>query len=328
MNFMTLKIQILIPFLLFSLMLSIFFSLQMGTVQIDFSTIIKLWQNSNLSKEYIIIYDIRLPRTLLAALIGANLSVAGVLIQTLSRNPLADPKIMGVSAGAVFVIVALSFFQINISPNYFVPITFFGSFLGGLLVFIFYTIRSISIVKFVLAGVSVSSFLFALSTGMMILLGDSAGMIYSWLAGGFSGVGWHELKLILPWSILSLVTSFFISKYLNVYILGDEIAKGLGLNLNKLKVLLCILIIFLTGCSVSVSGAIGFIGLIIPHITKKVVPQNYFLIIPVSAILGALVLVLSDMFSRYLFMPNEIPVGVLTAFIGCPFFLYLIRKYS
>ena len=124
MNFMTLKIQILIPFLLFSLMLSIFFSLQMGTVQIDFSTIIKLWQNSNLSKEYIIIYDIRLPRTLLAALIGANLSVAGVLIQTLSRNPLADPKIMGVSAGAVFVIVALSFFQINISPNYFVPITF------------------------------------------------------------------------------------------------------------------------------------------------------------------------------------------------------------
>ena len=197
-----------------------------------------------------------------------------------------------------------------------------------LFVFSFSTIRSISIGKFVLAGVSVSSFLFALSTGMMILLGDSAGMIYSWLAGGFSGVGWHELKLILPWSILSLVTSFFISKYLNVYILGDEIAKGLGLNLNKLKVLLCILIIFLTGCSVSVSGAIGFIGLIIPHITKKVVPQNYFLIIPVSAILGALVLVLSDMFSRYLFMPNEIPVGVLTAFIGCPFFLYLIRKYS
>ena len=109
MNFMSIKIQILIPFLLLSLMLAIFFSLQMGTAQIDFRTIIKSWQNLNLSKEYIIIYEIRLPRTLLAALIGANLSVAGVLIQTLSRNPLADPKIMGVSAGAAFVIVALSF---------------------------------------------------------------------------------------------------------------------------------------------------------------------------------------------------------------------------
>ena len=327
---MSINLRHKLIFLFFSitLFLAMIMSLRVGSISIPYKVIWHSIFYASEGKEYIVVNEIRLPRTLLAALIGANLAVAGALMQCLTRNPLADPKIMGVSSGASLVVVLISFFQYAIPTYLFSPLVFIGAAIGGAFVYMFSLYKRASVGKMVLAGISISSFFHAISAGLLIVLGDSAGMIYSWLAGGLSGVGWQEISLILPWSLLALLSSFIFSNYMNTYALGDNIAKGLGLNLIKIRIFLCIIVVILAGCAVSVSGAIGFIGLIVPHIVKKISSEDYRIILPLSALVGSVLLVISDIFSRYIFMPNEIPVGVVTAFIGCPFFIYLIQKHG
>ncbi|WP_286190647.1 FecCD family ABC transporter permease [Fluviispira vulneris] len=303
-------------------------SLAFGSVHIEFSRVWKYLFQNNSDMDSIIINTLRLPRTALAALIGANLAVAGALMQCLTRNPLAEAKIMGVSAGASLVFVLISFFQLTISQNLMTLFIFMGAAIGGGFVYLISITKRQSIGKLVLAGVSISSFLYALSTGMLISLGENAGMIYAWLAGGLAGVTWEHLSQIFPWSFCALASAFIFSHFMNAYSLGDDIAKSLGLNLWKIRTILCVLIIILAGASVSVSGAIGFIGLIVPHIVRKLISDDYKIMLPFCAIFGAFLLVLSDLIARVILKPIEIPVGVITAFLGCPFFLYLIRKHG
>jgi ABC-type Fe3+-siderophore transport system permease subunit len=323
-----LRHKLILLFFFVALLVAMTMSIRVGNIPIPYKVICHSLFYATEGKEYIIVNELRLPRTLLAALIGANLAVAGALMQCLTRNPLADPKIMGVSSGASLVVVLISFFQYAISPYLFSPLVFIGAAVGGTFVYMFSLYKRASVGKMVLAGISISSFFHAISAGLLITLGDSAGMIYSWLAGGLSGVGWNEVSLILPWSILALLSSFIFTNYMNTYALGDDIAKGLGLNLTKIRIFLCIIVVILAGCAVSISGAIGFIGLIVPHIVKKISSEDYRIMVPLCALVGSVLLVVSDIFARYIFMPNEIPVGVVTAFIGCPFFIYLIQKHG
>ncbi len=318
--------KLIFLFFFAALLLAMVMSIRVGSISISYKVIWNSLFYATEGKEYVVVNELRLPRTLLAAVIGANLAVAGAFMQCLTRNPLADPKIMGVSSGASLVVVLISFFQFAISPYLFSPLVFIGAAVGGAFVYIISLYKRASVGKMVLAGISISSFFHAISAGLLISLGDSSGIIYSWLAGGLSGVGWHEVSLILPWSILALFISFIFANYLNTYSLGDDIAKGLGLNLAKIRIFLCIIVVVLAGCAVSVSGAIGFIGLIVPHIVRKIASEDYRIIVPLCALIGSVLLVISDIFARYVFMPNEIPVGVVTAFIGCPFFIYLIQK--
>ncbi len=328
MNSYSIKNIISFFLLLLLLFIAMLLSLTFGSVQIEIAHVWKHLLHSNDDMDSIIINTLRLPRTALAALIGSNLAVAGALMQCLTRNPLAEAKIMGVSAGASLVFVLISFFQLSISPNLMTVFIFMGAAIGGGFVYIISLTNRPSVGKLVLAGVSISSFLYALSTGMLISLGENAGMIYAWLAGGLAGVTWENFSQILPWSLGALLSAFIFSHFMNAYSLGDDLAKSLGLNLWKIRIILCVLVVILAGASVSVSGAIGFIGLIVPHIVRKLISDDYKILLPFCALSGALLLVFSDLIARVILIPIEIPVGVITAFLGCPFFLYLIRKHG
>ncbi|KAB8033157.1 FecCD family ABC transporter permease [Fluviispira multicolorata] len=323
-----LKISTIFIALIFVLLLGMLLSLSFGSEHIKLATIWNVLISQDENIDSIIVNALRVPRALLAALIGANLSVAGALMQCLTRNPLAEPKMMGVSGGASFIFVIATFFQLPISQNILTFLVFIGAALGGTLVYIISLYKNPSIGKLVLAGVSVSGFFYALTAGMLILLGEDAGAIYSWLAGGLAGVSWDHFYQILPWSIAALIFSFVITHYMNAYALGDEIAKSLGVNLFKIRIVLCLLVVILTGCAVCVSGVIGFLGLIVPHIVRRAFSDNFKIMLPFTALIGAILLVFSDLIARIIFMPIETPVGVITAFVGCPFFLYLIRKNS
>ncbi|ASS98436.1 iron ABC transporter [Geobacillus sp. T6] len=279
------------------------------------------------SKARTVVWNLRFPRALLAVLIGANLAVAGAMMQCLTKNPMAEPKIMGVSAGAAAMVVLIEYFFAGLPLLFFSPLVFLGAAVGGALVYSLSLKRgTLSPVRLTLAGVAVSAFLHAITVGILVLLGQDAAAVYAWLAGGLNGLTWRHVSLIAPWSLAGLLLSIMIASKMDLLELGDDTAKGLGVHVGILKTVMAVMIIILAGSAVSVSGVIGFIGLIIPHIVRKMVGVNYTYIVPVSALCGGMLLLTADLLARLVAQPIELPVGVFTAAIGCPYFLYLIRK--
>ncbi len=274
------------------------------------------------------VWDLRLPRAILAALIGASLAISGAVMQCLTRNPLADPKIMGISSGAAVVVVIVELLALNIPMIWFSPLVFLGAAAGGSLVYGLAFKGGASPIALALAGVAVSAFLHALSIGVLVMLGEDAGAIYAWLAGGLNGLSWDHITMILPWILIGVVTAWLIADKMNILDLGEDVARGLGINIGLIRAVLVILTIVLAGSAVSVSGSIGFIGLIIPHIVRKMFGSDYKVTIPMAALVGALLLVIADLIARTVAQPEELPVGIFTAAIGCPYFLYLVRKQS
>ncbi|MFD2209529.1 FecCD family ABC transporter permease [Virgibacillus halophilus] len=275
----------------------------------------------------VIIHDLRIPRALAALFVGASLAVSGAVMQGMTRNPLGDPSILGVTAGALFAMsLALAFFPGSNYPNL-IFVSFLGAGLGTALVF-----STISIskggniaVKMALAGSAITSLLIALSTAVGLRFDISKDMSY-WYAGGVSSIQFGQLKYVIPAMIAGICLAIFISRSITILSLGEEVAKGLGQNTKFVYVAGIITVLLLTGAAVSIAGMIGFIGLVIPHITRFLVGVDYRLIIPCSAVLGALLMVGADVISRMVNPPFETPVGAVTAIVGVPFFLYLARK--
>jgi ABC-type Fe3+-siderophore transport system permease subunit len=318
--------------LIISIMLIIFMavmvciSLLFGSVHVPFERVFEVLSQDDGSKERTIIWDLRLPRAIIAILIGASLAVSGAMMQNLTKNPLAEPKIMGISAGAAAMVVIIEFFFVGLPYIWFSPLVFLGAAIGGILVFSLSLKGEISPVRLILAGVAVSAFLHAITVGVLILLGEDAVAVYAWLAGGLNGLSWNHMGLILPWSAIGITLAIFLSSKMNLLDLGDDVAKGLGLKVGTIKVILAANVIILAGASVSISGTIGFIGLIVPHLTRKLIGNDYRFVIPVSALMGASLLVAGDFLARTVAEPIELPVGIFTAALGCPYFLYLVRK--
>lgn len=279
------------------------------------------------STSHIIIRDLRIPRILAAALVGAFLAVSGVIMQALTLNPLASPSIMGVTSGSAFMIAFAFAFYPQSSYWQLILWSFAGAGLGTGMVFLIGSLskRGLTPVKLALAGAAVSALLQSLSTIIAIHF-NVARDISFWFAGGVAGVRMESVRLIGILAFAGLIVAFALSRSLTIMGLGEEMAKGLGIRIGWIKFVSVLVVLILTGAAVSIAGTVGFVGLVIPHIAKKVMGMNYRWVIPGSAVFGAGLLVLADIAARTINPPYETPVGALTALIGVPFFLFLARK--
>ncbi|OMF23242.1 ferrichrome ABC transporter permease [Paenibacillus sp. FSL H8-0548] len=311
-----------------ALLLSIAWSAAVGAADIRLITVwnaIVHFNPDNLDHQ--IIQTIRLPRVIAGALVGACFAVAGAIMQGITRNPLADSGLLGINAGAGFVI-ALSFaFYPGLSFIYLMFYSFVGAGLGATLVYDIGSLTrgGLTPIRLVLAGAALSSLLVALSEALAFYYNVDQDIAF-WNAGGTAGTKWMHIKIIFPWIAAAMIGALALSHSITLLSLGSDIAKGLGQHTSLVKLLSALVVLILAGASVSVIGAIGFIGLIIPHLARYVVGVDYRWIIPCSAVLGSLLVVLSDLAARMINPPHEAPVNAVIALIGVPFFLYLARK--
>jgi iron complex transport system permease protein len=306
---------------------SIGVSISYGATNIDLHTVWQsIFQFDQDHQSHQVIRELRIPRALAAVLAGAFLAVSGAVMQGMTRNPLASPSIMGVTDGAAFMLVImLAFFPAV--PN---AGSTFAAFLGaGIAVTLVFLIGSFSSggltpVKLALAGVAIGTLLRSLSS-VLSLHFQLEKDIGFWLAGGLDGAGWGSVQLLFVAGLVGMFLALSISKSITVLSLGDDLSTGLGQNNTLIKIAGIVVVLILTGAAVAVAGAVGFIGLIIPHISRFIVGTDYRWIMPSSAIFGALLLVNADLVARMINAPFETPVGAITSIIGVPFFLYLAR---
>lgn len=274
-----------------------------------------------------IIREIRLPRELAAIFVGAALAVSGAIMQGMTRNPLADPGLIGLTAGAnAALAVTLALIP---SVNYFgiMIACFIGAAIGAVMVFSMGAIKKggFSPLRLVLAGAAVSAFLHAIAEGMCIYFKISKD-VSMWTAGGMIGTSWGQLQIIVPVIVIGIIVALFLSRQLTILSLSEEVAVGLGQKTVQIKAILFIVIILLAGASVALVGNMAFIGLMIPHIVRAIVGTDYRFILPMSAITGASFMLFADTLGRTINAPYETPVAAIVAMIGLPFFLIIVRK--
>lgn len=303
---------------------SIFLAVSVGSVKVSYADMIQglLYSKGGNAG---IIRDIRIPRVIMGVLVGANLSVAGVLLQSVMRNPLADPGITGISSGAsVVVMTVLLYF-----PSLTGMIPFLG-FTGGLLAcFLIYALawkNGISAIRIILAGVAINAMLGGFSSMISILNSENLTGVLGWLNGNLGKKGWGDVKLIFIYTVVGLCLAMPMANNCNILAFGDKSARSLGVNPNTQRIIISIVAVFLAGISTAYAGIISFVGLVVPHISRLLVGSNHKVLLPFSALLGSIVLLLADTLGRTLISPYEIPVGVIMSVIGGPFFLFLLRK--
>lgn len=273
-----------------------------------------------------IIWNVRLPRTLIAMMVGFNMAVAGALLQGILRNPLASPNIIGVNSGAglaAVIVMSLMPGNIKILPS----VAFLGALLAGLIIYSLARREGRSSgITIILAGVALGALLSAFTSALMVLHSDELGITYTWLAGSLIGRGWPYFSLIWPYSLAGGLVAIFLSPRINLFLLGEEVGKNLGLSVEISRLLIIINASVLAGSAVSVAGTIGFIGIVAPHTARMMIGNDYRYLVILSGILGGLLLVTSDTLARTLFQPLEIPVGIFTAILGAPFFYFLLYQ--
>lgn len=277
-----------------------------------------------------IIWQVRLPRVLTAGVVGATLAMSGVTYQGVFRNPLAEPYLIGVASGAALgaTIVIVSPLQYAFGSFSILPL---AAFAGGLAaVFVTYAVARVGastpMVTLVLAGVAVSSLATSLTSLLMILETNRVLTVLSWTLGGFNLSSWDRLMWALPYILPSLAVIFIFGRSLNVLQLDEEQAQQVGLEVERTRLLLLAAASLAAAAAVSISGVIGFVGLVVPHVTRMLWGPDHRQLLPMSMIMGATFLILADLLARELNQPSEVPVGIITAFCGAPFFLYMLRR--
>lgn len=308
------------------LVIGIFFSISVGSVSVSLKEIFDGIINNSGGKGGIV-RDIRIPRVIMAVLVGANLSVAGVLLQGVMRNPLADPGITGISSGAgLVVMIVMLYFPTATSA---IPLFgFLGGILACILIYLLAWKNGIMAVRIILAGIAVNAMLGGATSMISILNSESLSGVLTWLNGSLGNKSWLQVKMMLIYTVVGLVLAIPLSKSCNILALGDKNTKSLGFNPNVLRIVISMVAVFLAGISTAYVGIIGFIGLVVPHISRMLIGSDHKILIPFSALFGSLVLLIADTLGRTLSAPYEIPVGIIMTVIGGPFFLYLLRKDS
>lgn len=272
-----------------------------------------------------IIWNIRLPRAVTGALVGMNLALSGAILQAVMRNPLADPHIIGISSGAGLTGIAI----LILFPayTYLMPAAAFtGAMVAAIMIYILAWKNGIKPVRIILAGVAVSAFLGAAISSLLIFYSDRVHGALLWMVGGLAARSWHDVTLIVPYTLAGLTLSLAGAYYLNLLQLGDDMARGLGLSVERARLGLTAIASLLAASAVSVAGLLGFVGLIVPHMVRLLGGTDYRYIIPGSALLGMAVVTWCDTVARVILAPVELPVGIIMAFLGAPFFLYLLRR--
>lgn len=296
-----------------------------GTLKVDSKRIFEVIMTDDGSPERMVIWNIRLPRMILAALVGANLALSGAILQGVMKNPLADPSIIGISSGAgLFGIIVLVVF-----PQYvgLVPIAaFIGAMVAAFLIYILSWKGGIQTTRIILAGVAVSALFSAGISGILVFYSDRVHGALTFMNGSLSSRSWPEVWTILPYTIVGFILVNVFAEKLNILILGDDVARGVGLNVEATRLGFTALAAFLAASAVSVVGLLGFVGLIVPHSIRLIMGNDYKYMFPATALLGSVLLMFSDTFARTFLSPTEIPVGIVMAVVGAPFFLFLLRR--
>jgi iron complex transport system permease protein len=303
------------------------YSMIFGAADISIKDVWLALSSSSVNEQISIIRDIRLPREIAAVFVGAALSVSGAIMQGMTRNPLADPGLLGLTSGAnAALAVTIAFIP---SVNY-LGITiacFIGAAVGAILVFGIAAIKrgGFSPLRIVLAGAAVSAFLYAIGEGVGIYFKISKD-VSMWTAGGMVGTSWEQLQIIVPFIVGGIFIALLLSRQLTILSLNEEVAVGLGQQTTKVKTVLFVVMILLAGASVALVGNMVFIGLMIPHIVRGIVGTDYRYIIPMSAITGAVFMLLADTLGRTVSAPYETPIAAVVSMIGLPFFLVIVHK--
>ena len=312
--------------ILILILIGLFISFAFGAVEIPLSQIFDVLTSTSDDVQKTIILDSRLPRALVAILVGCNLALSGVLLQTVTRNALADPGIIGVTAGAALAatIVLVIIPKISI----YLPI---AAFVGALIsAFFVYTVSwrpgvGSSPIRMILAGVAINSILGAFIGLLMVAFADRIPAMMFWTSGTFNGRGWDHFNIILPYTLIGLLLSIYLKPSLSVMELGDDVAISMGVSVEKTRLIAFVAAALLAGSAASVAGLVGFIGLVVPHLVRLILGGNKWLI-PVSALGGSALLLWSDIIAKLTFAPAEMPVGVVTGLIGGPYFVFLLYK--
>lgn len=317
-----------------SLLIIIAFIISMNTGYLKLSPleVIRTLFGAGTEKQHLILYEFRLPRIIISVLVGMGLAVSGCVLQGISRNALADPGILGINAGAgLAVMLFISFFpSTSATPVFFLPILAFAG-AGGTAIII-YTLaykrhEGISPMRLLLSGVAVAA---GISAAMIVLTlrlsPENYQFVATWLAGSIWGANWKFVLALLPWILVLIPFVFSKARVLNVLNLGDLTATGLGASIEKERRILLAAAVGLAGASVSVSGGIGFVGLIGPHLTRQLVGSKHQILIPAAALTGGLLVLIADTIGRWILQPSEIPAGIVVAVIGAPYFLYLLSR--
>lgn len=274
-----------------------------------------------------IVREIRMPRAISAAFVGAFLAISGAIMQGITRNPIAEPSIMGITQGATFTISIAFAMQKGIDSVGLMIFAFIGASISGLLVYFISSrsMKGVDPVKLVLAGTALGTLLISLATAIAMYFNLSQQLSF-WISGGLTTAKWPGVKMLLIVGIVGVTAAMIMSSKITILSLGEEIAIGLGQNTNAIRFISIVIVIILSGSAVAVAGNIAFVGLIVPQIVRSLVGPDYRYIIPCSLIIGAVLLVYSDIVARMINQPYETPIGALTALIGVPFFIYLVRK--
>ncbi len=308
----------------FAAILSVF----LGSTDISWQTVLEaLFRPDLTSHQQIAVMELRLPRTIGDLLVGAGLASAGALMQGMTRNPLADSGLLGINAGASFgLALCLAFFS-NVTFGLTIFVSFLGAAVSVFLVFglLLLKHRKLDATRLVLAGLAVSMFLTALTQGISILTNTGQSLTF-WSAGGTAGIRMDQLKIAAPVLIAALIAALLLSRQVSLLSLGEEAARSLGLNLNRSRLLTILVVLLLAGTSTALAGPVAFVGLLVPHIVRRIAGGRYEAILPCSMMLGALMMVLADILSRTLNAPTETPVGLIFAVIGVPAFIWISRK--
>ncbi|WP_268625176.1 FecCD family ABC transporter permease [Paenibacillus alvei] len=302
-------------------------SLSVGGVGVPLEEVLASLVGRNAEASNLIIMQFRLPRITAAILIGAALAAAGALLQGVIRNPLASPDLLGVTGGASVAVVAFMTFVTGYSIHWVPFIAIGGALVTATLNYVLAWKKGVSPFRLVLIGIGISTAMGALTT-FLLISGPTylAAQVLNWMTGSIYGTNWAYIEVLWPWVAIFIPLSLLMAKELNVQSLGEDVARGLGNRLQLSRMILLFYSVALAGAAVGAAGTISFIGLMAPHISRRLVGNCYKLIIPVSAFIGAIILLLADLAGRMLFQPLDIPAGVFTAGIGAPFFMYLLFK--
>ncbi|WP_026478665.1 FecCD family ABC transporter permease [Alkaliphilus transvaalensis] len=312
---------------LFILIIGLFLATSLGVTHIGISEILESIFNYRETLELMLIRDVRIPRVLSVLFTGGILGVTGAMIQGVTRNPIAEPSLLGVSQGATLVIAIFYAVGITISTSNVMMASLIGAILTGIIVigFLSRKTKNSSITKILLAGTAMSTFFISLTT-IVGLLSNQSQFIAFWVAGGFRNATWADFRLVSIVGTVGFLLAILLSKKINLLSLGDDVAISLGENPQKIRLLTFIVMIPMCAAAVAVGKNIGFVGLIVPHITRKFFGEDYTKNIPLSFLLGAILLTYSDIAARLVYSPYEMPIGIFTALIGVPFFIAVARK--
>ncbi|MDT8896019.1 iron ABC transporter permease [Halomonas sp. I1] len=303
-------------------------SLSLGSFPTSFGEMLHALATPRDSDIAFIVWELRLPRIVLAVLVGGALAVAGAILQGIVRNPLASPDVIGITSGAALAAVAfLALFGSVLSVHWLPAAALTGALLSALLVFLLAWRRGITPSRMVLVGIGLSAAMGAVTTLLIVISDDAAAMTaYVWLTGSLYAAQWQDVLGLLPWLLLAIPLCLTRARHLDAMALGDHVAQGLGVHVLRSRLVLMGCSVALAGAAVAFAGGLSFVGLIAPHIAARLVGRGFARLVPAAALVGALIVLYADLLGRVAFLPKDLPAGIFVSGIGAPFFVYLLYR--